>query len=47
MSKIVQDEIQRYEKRGFKLTAIHANNSFDNKQMRAAIDPRLLHIYAL
>ena len=45
MTKIIQEKITRYEDRGFKVTAVHVDNAFDNDQMRTAIDSRVLHTY--
>ena len=46
VTKIVRETITRYEDRGFKVAAVHADNAFDNEQMRTAIGSRVLHIYA-
>ena len=46
VSKIIKEEIQRYEDRGFNVTAVHVDNAFDNYQMREAIGSRILHEYA-
>ena len=37
ISKIIQDGIKRHEDRAFKLAGVHADNVFDNDQMRAAV----------
>ena len=46
VSRIIKDEIKRYEDRGFKVTAVHVDTAFDNEQMREAVESRILHIYA-
>ena len=34
VAKIIEGEFKRYEERNFKVTALHADNAFDNEEIK-------------
>ena len=46
VAKIIEREFKKYEERNFRVTALHADNAFDNDEIKNIIGPRTLHTYA-